>query len=210
MDAAKEASRHFQYLMAAHTSESRGASLEAGNPRLDEVLEMATKVSSQAEVFHLSHIHEPIIFEANKLKALERKESSGTALRLIKNGKIGFSSTTRQDHIVPLAYNVLETAPLGPHTVLEFLNYHKFNPLEIYDPSVESYPLDAMIELGQTIIDRVRKHEPSLLCDASVSEDVTTISIMDSNGGYANYTKSVFSISVGGTLIKDTDILFLW
>ena len=184
--------------------------MAARNPQIDEVLEKATRVASQAEVFHLSHRHEPVVFEANKLKALERKESSGTALRLIKDGKIGFSSSTRQDSVDALIDNALETAPFGPQATMEFPDYREFTPVEIYDPSVESYPLDDMVQLGQTLIDRVREYEPELLCDASVSKDVMTLTLLNSKGGYASYTRSVFSISVGGTLIKGTDMLFLW
>ena len=93
--------------------------------------------------------------------------------------------------------------------MIEFPDYRSFTPVEIYDPAVEAHPLEDMIQLGQTLIDRVREEEPELLCDASVSRGVTTLTLLNSQGGYASYARSTFFASIGGTLIKDTDMLFL-
>jgi PmbA protein len=70
-----------------------------------EVLELALKSAQEAEVFHVYQKEEPVVFEANRLKRLEGRESSGTALRIIKNGKIGFSSTTNEKDVQALVGN---------------------------------------------------------------------------------------------------------
>ena len=183
--------------------------MAAGNVQPDEVLERAKRVATHCEVFYLSHWNEPVIFEANRLKVLERRESSGMALRLIKDGRVGFSSSTRQDGADALVENALETAPFGPQAMIEFPDYRSFTPVEIYAPAVEAHPLEDMIQLGQTLIDRVREEEPELLCDATVSRGVTTLTLLNSRGGYASYARSTFSASIGGTLIKDADMFFL-
>ena len=176
---------------------------------LEEVLEKASRVAKDAEVFHLSHWDEPVIFEANKLKLLERRESSGLALRLIKDGRIGFSSTTKlEDTDAPL-HNALETIPFGAQAMMEFPSYHEFTSVEVYDAAVETWALEEMIELGQTIIDGIRAHEPELLCDASISRGVTTVTLLNSRGGYASYSKSLFRVSISASLIEGTDMFFL-
>ena len=81
---------------------------------LQQVLEQAKAVSEQAEVFHLSGWSRPVVFEANRLKSLVGRDSSGMALRLIKDGRVGFSSTTHWDGADTLVDNALETAPFGP------------------------------------------------------------------------------------------------
>ncbi len=183
--------------------------MAAADLRLDEVLDKATKVAQQAEVFHLSGWNEPVMFEANRLKILERRDSSGIALRLIKDGRIGFSSTTHWNGADTLVENALETVPFGPEAMMEFSDRREFTPVPVYDPAVEAHPLEGMMRLGQALIDGVRSGESELLCDASISRDVSTITLLNSRGGYARYTKSVFSAYIGGTLIKGTDMLFL-
>lgn len=154
----------------------------------EEVLEKAKIQTHDCEVFHVSRWSEPVVFEANRLKSLERRESSGMALRVIKDGRIGFSSSTRGDDPEGLIKRALETAPFGPQALIELPDYRSFVPVKVYDAAVESYPLEDMVQLGQTLIDKVREEEPQLLCDASVSRDVTTLTLLNSKGGYANYT----------------------
>ena len=183
--------------------------MAAVDHRLDQVLERAKKVSQQAEIFHVSGWSRPVVFEANRLKSLEGRDSSGIALRLIKDGRVGFSSTTHWNGADTLVENALETVPFGPKAMMEFPEGRDFTPVPVYDPIVESHSLEDMIRLGQTLIDKVRAVEPELLCDASVSRSVSTLSLMNSRGGSASYTKSSFSAFVGGALIKGTDMLFL-
>jgi len=177
---------------------------------IEEVLERAKKVSSQAEVFHVRRWNEPVGFEANRLKTLESRESSGMALRLIKDGRVGFSSTSQEGGAKRLVEDALETAPFGPTAAFDFPKRKRFTRIDTYDPSVEKHPMESMVNLGQTMIDRAREHEKELLCDAGVSRDVSTLTLMNTNGGYAQYSTSVFSVGVGGTLIRGTDMLFLW
>ena len=72
------------------------------------------KVSAAAEVFHVRHRDEPVIFEANRLKLVESRESAGVALRIIKDGKIGFSSTSDFRDPGKLVDKALEMSPSGP------------------------------------------------------------------------------------------------
>jgi PmbA protein len=176
---------------------------------LEELLEKAKRVSQEAEVFYVHHRDEPVLFEANRVKLVESRESSGVSLRVIKDGKVGFSSTSDFRDTDSLVNNTMEMVPFGPEARLEFPTYSSFSPVEIYDPRTESFPMDQMVNLGQTAIDRLVGSNSDLVCDASVSKGVTTITVLNSRGGYATYTKSIFALGVSGTLIKDTDMLFV-
>jgi PmbA protein len=179
------------------------------NIDLEELLEKAKRVSQEAEVFYVHHRDEPVLFEANRVKLVESRESSGVSLRVIKDGKVGFSSTSDFRDTDSLVNNTMEMVPFGPEARLEFPTYSSFSPVEIYDPRTESFPMDQMVNLGQTAIDCLVGSNSDLVCDASVSKGVTTITVLNSRGGYATYTKSIFALGVSGTLIKDTDMLFV-
>ncbi len=64
---------------------------------MEEILKRAKKVAGEAEVFLVSSKETPVGFEANRLKVLETSESTSVSLRIVKDGKIGFSTTTRLD-----------------------------------------------------------------------------------------------------------------
>ena len=176
---------------------------------MEELLEKARKVADEAEVFFLRHWDEPVSFEANRLKLVARKESSGAALRILKGGRVGISSTTNLNNLDGLVDNALEVASLGPPVGFQFPPYSSLSPVEVYDPQVESTTAEEMIHLGQSLVDRVRDGWADLMCDARVSRGVTSLTILNTRGGYSSYIKSVFSVSVHGTLVKDTDMLFV-
>ncbi|MBC8548123.1 MAG: TldD/PmbA family protein, partial [Candidatus Brocadiales bacterium] len=60
----------------------------------EKILDMALKNSDSAEVIYEEGESRSISFENNKLKSVYTKSIRGIGLRIIKNGKIGFSSTT--------------------------------------------------------------------------------------------------------------------
>ena len=188
---------------------SRGGENPAIDPFVEALLERARKVSQGAEVFHLRHRDEPVMFEANRLKLVESRESSGVALRLVKDGKIGFSSTSDFRDPGRLVDKALEIGPYGPEARLEFPGHRDFPPVDVYDGETVSMPVEDMAELGQAAVDRLVGHSPDLTCDGVVAKGVTTVTMLNSSGGAASYIKSVFSVFLHGTVVKGEDMLLV-
>ena len=63
----------------------------------EELLSRAARVAQDAELFWATHQDTPVTFEANRLKLVESRDTSGIALRIVKDGRIGFSSTTNME-----------------------------------------------------------------------------------------------------------------
>ena len=175
-----------------------------------QILESALKHAEGAEVFHIRHKEEPAVFEANRLKRLESLESSGIALRIIKNGRIGFSSTTDQQDARSLIANAVEMAPFGPKAWLKLPDQQQYPRVMVNDHKMASIQMDDMVHLGQGMIDRVVKHTSKLVCSAKVVRETTAISIYNGCGCEANYTKTTFSAGIEGVLVDGTDMLFVW
>lgn len=169
----------------------------------------AARVSEGAEVFSVSSRSTEAVFEANRLKQVRTKESSGTALRLIKGGRIGFSATSKPGESPELLQMALEMAPFAAEARFEFPGSQSYADVPVFDSMVDSVSEEAMVELGQTMIDRVRRFGPEIVCEASVSRRVSEVRIANSRGGQASYRKSVFSIAVEGVLVRGTDMLFV-
>jgi PmbA protein len=151
----------------------------------------------------------PVKFEANRLKEIKSTRTSGVALRLVSNGRIGFASSTKPDDAAGVVEAALETAPFGPEARFEFPKQAEGAVVEVYDAATESLPVDEMIEMGQSVVDGLRRAESELLCDAGVSRSVQTVRCVNSNGGGFSYRHSQLSAGVYGTLIRGTDMLFV-
>lgn len=149
------------------------------------------------------------LFESNRLKQVQAKESTGTALRLIKDGRIGFAATTKVDGQGDLPDMALEMAPFGAEAKFEFPAVLSYANIPVFDAGVESISEEAMVELGQSLIDKIKSVEPEIVCEGGVSRRVAEVVIRNSKGGKASYRKSVFSIAVEGVLVRGTDMLFV-
>ena len=177
--------------------------------KLEDILSRAKKSAEQAEVFFSAVDDTPVIFEANRLKQLQTNEGMMVALRLVRNGRIGFSTATSLDDIGSLVSRAVEVAQFGAVARFELPGRQSFPQVAMHDPKAESFEIERMVDLGQALIDKVHEHTPDLLCDASVGKGVASLFLVNSKGGQAEFKKTFFVLGLEGNLIKDTDMLFV-
>ena len=176
---------------------------------MEKILTQAKQAAEEAEIFTVSSEEMPVQFEANRLKNIQSKQSSSIALRIIKQGKIGYAATTEPGDSQSLVNNAVETAQFGMPANFQFPSLASYPQIEVFDPEVDSVSIDKMVELGKELIATIREHTPDIVCEAGVTRGVISVRIINSRGGEANYQKSIFSLGVGGTLIRGTDMLFV-
>jgi len=176
---------------------------------MENILSIAKRTADDADIFLVKAEETPVEFEANALKNIQSKYSNSTSLRIIKDGKIGYANTTEQTADKKLVDMALETARFGMPAQFEFPSAFSYPDIEIYDLDIETISIENMINLGQSLIDSVKKHTPDIVCEATVGKATVSIHIMNSRGGEASYKKSIFYIGVSGTLINGTDMLFV-
>ncbi len=176
---------------------------------MENILDQAKRVAEEAEVFMISSEETPAQFEANRLKYIQSKRSNSVALRIVRQGRIGYATTTELGDSQNLVNNAVETAQFGMTAKFELPSLTSYPKVEAYDPDTESVSVEEMVELGEKLIATVRGHTPDIICEAGVTKGVISVRIINSRGGQANYRKSIFSLGIEGTLIRDTDMLFV-
>ncbi len=176
---------------------------------MERLLEKAKKHAEQAEVFITTRQEAPVHFEANRLKMLQTRESTWIALRIIRNGKVGASSTTRVRELDTLVEQAVEMSQFGIAAAFELPPQSPFPQVEVYDPQVEKVSIEEMVGLGQSLIDQVRSRYPEVLCEGGVTRSTSQVEIVNSQGTHASYKKSGFSVGMAGTLVRGTDMLFV-
>jgi PmbA protein len=176
---------------------------------MEKILDQAKEVAQAAEVFVVTSEETPIQFEANRLKNIQSRQSQMAALRIITKGRIGYSVTTNLEDVSALVKSAVETADFGMPAKFELPTPTSYPQVKIYDKKVESVSLEQMIGLGEEMIATVREHTPDIVCEAGITKDTVSVSIMNSNGSKASYRKSTFSLGIEGSLIRDIDMLFV-
>ena len=176
---------------------------------MENILAQAEKVAEEAEVFRVSVEETPVQFEANRLKHIQTKQSTSVALRIVRQGKLGYSSTTELGDSQSLVDNAVETAQFGIAARFGLPSPASYPHVGVFDPDMESVSIEEMIKLGEELIATVRTHTPDIVCEAGVTRAVISVRIINSRGGEASYRKSIFSLGIEGSLIRGTDMLFV-
>ncbi len=176
---------------------------------MENILARAQKVAEEAEVYAVFSEETQVRFEANRLKQLQTKQNTSAALRIIKDGKVGYATTTELDDSEALVGNALETAMFGILAEFHLPTLANYPQIKVYDAAVEAVPAEEMVDIGQEMIATVTGNTPGIMCDAEVTRGNVTVRIINSSGGQASYQKSFFSMGIEGTLISGTDMLFV-
>jgi PmbA protein len=176
---------------------------------MEEILAQAKKLADQAEVFTVTSENTPIQFETNRLKHAQTHQSTSVALRVVKQGRMGYSTGTQTDDVTGLVNSAIETAQFGTECHFDFPSLAEYPQVKISDPATQKVPLDVMIKLGDELISTIRTDWPDLMCQAWISKGETTVKIANTSGGQVTYKQTHFNISISGTLIRGTDMLFV-
>ena len=94
---------------------------------IESLLNKAKKVSEQAEVFWVTSQNTDASFEANRLKSVETRQGRYLSLRIVKDGRIGYSSTNKIDNVDEILNMALDVAKFGAKAEFEL-------------PSLQNYP----------------------------------------------------------------------
>lgn len=176
---------------------------------MEHLLEKAKKAAQQAELFIVKTEETPIHFEANRLKHIQTKQSTSIALRIIKDGRIGYAVSSRQDAGDELINMALETAKFGQEVHFDLPDTTKYQNVDIYDEAVKEIPLDKMVSLGEEIISKMRELNSEIECEASIDKATASVEILNSKGFHSSYKKSIFGFGASGLLVRGSDMLFV-
>ena len=176
---------------------------------MEEILALAKKIAEETEVYMISSEETPVQFESNRLKNIQYKQSQSVALRIIKNGKTGYATSTSIDNPQKLVDDAVATAEFGTKAEFQFPSSRVFPEVAIFDPAVEKVSLEKMTQLGEELISKVTTYSPEVICEGGVTKGTYTLSIINSRGGQARFRQSVFGLGIEGQRIRGTDMLFV-
>jgi PmbA protein len=176
---------------------------------MEDILALARQAAAEAEVYQASSEETQVRFEANRLKQLQTSQSTSMALRVIKDGRLGYATTSGAFDKRELVNNAVETAAFGAAAKFRLPGLVKYPEVDVYDKAVTSLPIKDMVGLGEAMIAAITKHTPGIICEGGISRGTISFKIINSRGGQAEYRKSFFSLGIEGTLIEGTDMLFV-
>ena len=182
---------------------------------MEKLLQQAGKKINTAELFRVKSKTIPVNFEVNRLKSIDISESEGKALRVIHNGRIGFSSSTGSESFDLMLVKAVATSEFGSEASFDFPGAIKRGAKEkkkvnIYDRKVEDKSIEKMVKIGEDILGRMKDFNRKLRCDVTIVKDCNKIEYFNSRGGFFSYNKTTIAYSMMVQKIKNKDILMVY
>ena len=174
------------------------------NQYLEKTIHLAKQKGIEAEVYYLSSQDTPIEFANNRLKSLQTKAVEGIALRVIKDGRLGFASASDLNRLEEVVDAAIATAEIGDPVEFEFAS-----DVRLQEPDSE-YQLpstDKLVEIGKKAIASVREYNNDILVDAGFDMGSSQVQLATTSGTFAQQSDKTVSASVSGNLVRGEDFL---
>lgn len=179
--------------------------------QLARLLERAARRSDMAEVYCVRRNGTPVEFENNRLKTIATAEHAGVALRVVVDGRVGFSTTTKMDNLEDIIDYALASARYGGPAEFDLPGPdERPTPAETYDGAVTQLPVERMVEIGQRLLDPVRRLDPAIQAFAGVDREEGRILLLNSNGYSEQYGSTGLALWVGGELVESENMLWAY
>jgi PmbA protein len=173
----------------------------------EQVLELASRRAQQAEVYAVSSQETPVSFEANRLKQIRTTASRSVTLRVIAEGHIGLTSTTRLDAPQDLVDDALALAPFGSKAHFELPAESPKDDVPSYDPTIVELSHEELREIGQGVIEQVTAYNPAVTCSVEVNKYIASVVILNTRGCRAYFHKTFLLLNLRASLIQGNEVV---
>lgn len=174
-----------------------------------EILARASQQAEAAEVYEVLREARPVFFRSNTLEAVRSVETAGRALRLIANGRLGYSTTTDLADRTTLVRNALDSARYGDVVDLRFPPRQPQPEVPRFDPAVEALREEEMIAMGKEAVARVRALYPGVQVHVHLRKNIEEVRLLNSAGLDVQDRRTSLAMEVTAQKVGEGEILFV-
>lgn len=176
-------------------------------------MDLLVKLKSQAEQVEVVEIQSEtttVTYENNRLKSSQTEETTGTAVRVVKDGRLGFSASSDERAKEKLITNVLESATYGDQVPLSFPEKIPSLEVKAYDKKITNLSVSKMVEMGKEIVDTLLELNSDLQVNTRIIRGYRKFSLMNHAGLEETYQRSPLVVEVEIWRVKGDDVLVIW
>ena len=148
---------------------------------IDNILDKAKAGADSAEVYSERIKSSSVSFENSVIKDSSSTDLGGTSLRVIKNGKIGFSSSSKpnDDSIVDYA---LDVAKEGKEVKFSFSKSTDTKAFDIDTTDFDSLTEEVIIDTCDKVVDELKAIHDNALAECEIKKIIAESRVINSNG----------------------------
>jgi PmbA protein len=175
------------------------------------VKQAETLGASDAEAYGATNNESEVFIENNDVKQAKSQRTSSIGIRVVLDGSIGFYSTndlakSRIRDAAAMAIKVAHASPKDRHNVLPAKSKSK-SLRGIYDRNADSFQTLDAARMAAEMLKSAKSYDNRVSVDSgNFSAQVATHALANSNGIELKEKASVFSWSIMGMAIEDTEV----
>ncbi|MCJ7696620.1 MAG: TldD/PmbA family protein [Anaerolineaceae bacterium] len=173
------------------------------------IMKELLKKAEQVEVVNLQNETTTVSFEANRLKSCSVAQTKGTAVRVVRDGRLGFAASSDEKAMIKLASNVLESATYGDQLTLKFPTLQPAQQVRTFDQKIVDLSIPRLVEIGQEILDLALPLGPDVRANLTLTRDVQSTNLMNQTGLEVAFERSPLSFQLDITRIVGDDVLIV-
>jgi PmbA protein len=177
------------------------------------VKQAETLGASDAEAYGAINNESEVFIENNDVKQAKSQRTSSIGIRVVLNGSIGFYSTnnlakSKIRDAAAMAIKIAHAGPRNRHNVLPARSKSKSKSLRgIYDKNADSFQTLDAVKMADEMLKSAKSYDSRVSVDSgNFSAEVATHALANSNGIELKEKASIFSWSIMGMAIEDTEI----
>lgn len=175
-----------------------------------DILQQLHAQAEQVEVIQVQSESTKVRFESNSLKATQVEETSGLAVRVVKDGRMGFAASSDVTATEKLMANALESAAYGDAAPLKFPGLQTPPEVVCYDPTIAEFSIPRLVEIGQEIMAYLREVDPEGMVSVDLQRRIERFSLRNHAGADVSVMRTPFSLSFGVDRVKGDDVLMVY
>lgn len=176
---------------------------------IEKLLETAKQKADAAEVFITETSEIAVSFESGALKSAERKSSYGIGLRVIHEGRLGFSSSTDPGRADEMVERAISGSRFGKEVGFEFPGQYAACNVKTFDPAIESFSPGIAVEEGKRTVEMLRERYSKGLTYTEFSSRVSNVRIINTSGLDISYSETDFRQNITLLVVNGDSILWL-
>jgi PmbA protein len=167
----------------------------------EQVLERARAAADAAEVFGVESARTEVAFRAGQLRSQETRLVRGIGLRVIRDGRTGFASSTNPDAVEELVVAAVETAALGRRAGFSLPPPQRLPRVSVFDNRVMLVPPVRLVEWGADLVSAMKSRVPDMKLDIQFSRTYRQVNIANTAGLSVGYEQALFDLTATGLLV---------
>ncbi len=173
-----------------------------------KIIEKAlAKGAERCEVFYLNSLETEVEYEASKLKNLSNTEETGFALRLVKDGRMGYATTTKADGLDRLVDDAIATSACGETAEFGFAGATDIADAKLVDERIKELSIEEMMKRSEDAIAKVLDYEGEINAESGTKRRIQTTSVVTSEGFESTQERTLYQFYIAGRLIEGDNML---